>query len=88
MTSLSASDLSIPVPSRIVLWTDNKASSFLCTLVDCFDDINQLLLVLEYPVQLVVIPSTEVTHHMFIAKKKHQGNGVVQLFKIDVSINT
>jgi len=52
----------VAVSGGIVFRTDNQTSPLFGSLVDCFDDVNQLLLVLEYPIQLVVITGPKIAH--------------------------
>lgn len=60
------------------LWTDNQTTTFLRAAVDCLDDIDQLLLILQDPIQLVVVTSTEIAHHVFVSEEEHEGDGVVE----------
>lgn len=39
----------------LTLWTNYQTPTLLRTLVDRFDNIDQLLLIIEHPVQFVVI---------------------------------
>ncbi len=64
------------------LWTDNQTTTLLGTTIDGLDDIDQLLLVLENPVQLIVITSAEIAHHVFIAEEEHEGDGVVEFCEV------
>ncbi len=74
-----ASGRSISVARGIILRANNKTSPFLRTLVDCLDDVYQFLLVLQNPVQLVIVASAKVAHHMFVAEEEHEGDSVVKL---------
>jgi hypothetical protein len=82
----SNTEQSISVACRIVLWADNETSSFLCTLVNGFNDVYQLLLVLQYPIQFVVIAGAEIAHHVFISEEEHEGDCVVKFFKTSISL--
>jgi len=42
---------------------------------------DQLLLVLQNPVQLAVT-SAEITHHMFVAEEEHEGDWVVEFIHL------
>lgn len=75
----------VSIPGRIVLRTNDQPPSLLCPLVDRFNNINQLLFVLQHPVELVVVPCPEVTHHMLIAEEEHECDRIVEfvhLFEI------
>ena len=69
----------VSVSGRVVLGTHDQTSALLGSSVDGLDDINQLLLVLQNPVQLVVVSGSEITHHVFVAEEEHDGHGVVEL---------
>lgn len=69
----------VSVSGRVVLWTHDQTSAFLGSSVDGLDDIDQLLLVLQHPVQLVVVSGSEIAHHVFVAEEEHDGHGIVQL---------
>lgn len=61
------------------LRTNDQTTTLLGALVDGLDDVDQLLLVLQNPVQLVVVTGSEITHHMFIAIKVHDRHWIVEL---------
>ena len=61
------------------LGTDNQTTALLCALVDSLDNIDQLLFVLQDPVQLVVVTSSEITHHMLVSVEEHDCHPVVKL---------
>jgi hypothetical protein len=69
----------ISVSGRVILGTHNQTSTLLGSSVDGLDDINQLLLILQDPVQLVVVSCSEITHHVFVAEEEHDGHGIVEL---------
>jgi hypothetical protein len=63
---------------HLTLWANHQTATFLRATVDSLDDINQLLLILQHPVQLVVVASTKIAHHMFVAEEEHEGDWVVK----------
>ena len=63
----------------IIFWGNYETTSLLCATVHGFDYVNHLLLIVERPIDLVVVPSAEVDHDMFITKKEHDCTGIVQL---------
>jgi hypothetical protein len=67
----------ISVSSRVIFRTNNQTTTLLSASIDGLDDIDQLLLVLQNPVQLVVVTSAEIAHHVFVAEEEHQGDWVV-----------
>jgi hypothetical protein len=72
---------------QLTLWTDYQTTTFLRATVDGLDNINQLLLILQDPVQLIVISGTEIAHHVFIAEEEHEGDGIVEFYGRGVSAN-
>ena len=69
----------VPVSGGVVLGRDDQTTALLRTFVDGFDDINELLLVFEDPVEFVVVASTEITHHMFVAEEEHESDRIIEL---------
>lgn len=61
------------------LGTDDQTATLLCTLVDGLDDVDQLLLVLQYPIQLVIVSRAEIAHHVFISIEEHYRHCIVEL---------
>ena len=72
----------VSVSGRVVLGTYNQTSALLGTSVDGLDDVNQLLLILQDPVQLVVVSGSEITHHVFVAEEEHDGHRIVKLIHL------
>ena len=65
--------------------TNNQTPPLLRTLINRLNNINQLLLILQHPIQLIVVSRAEITHHVFVAEEEHQRHGIVQfvhLFEI------
>lgn len=74
-----SSNLLRGVASQLTLGTDNKTTTLLGPTVDGLDDIDQLLLVFQNPVQLIVVTGAEITHHVFVTEEEHDCNRVVKL---------
>ena len=70
--------LSISIPRRIILRTNDQTPPLLRALVDRLDNINQLLLILQHPVELVVVAGAEIAHHVLVAEEEHEGDGIVE----------
>lgn len=70
---------SVAVSGGVVLGTDDQTTALLCAAVYGLDDVDELLLVLKYPVELVVISRAKIAHHVFVAEEEHEGDGVVKL---------
>lgn len=64
-----SSSFSVPIPSRVVLGADDQTAPLLGAAVDGLDDIDQLLLVLQDPVQLVVVSRAEIAHHVLVSEE-------------------
>jgi hypothetical protein len=47
----------VAIPCRVILGTDDQTATLLCSTVDGLDDVDQLLLVLKHPIQLIVVAS-------------------------------
>ncbi len=63
----------------VILRTDNQTPAFLRATVDGLDDVDELLLILQYPVKLIVVSGAKVTHHVLVAEEEHNGARVVEL---------
>lgn len=63
---------------RIILGTDDKTTSLLGAAVDGFDNIDELLFVLQHPVQFIVVASAKITHYVLVAEKEHDSAWVVK----------
>ena len=69
----------VAVASRVILGTHYQTPTLLRSSVDRLDDIDQLLLVLQHPVELIVVAGTKIAHHMFITEEEHDSHRVVEL---------
>jgi len=68
----------VAISGRIILRTNNKTSTLLSTSVDRFNNVDQLLLVFQHPVQLVIISRTKIAHHVLVAEEEHKRDGIVE----------
>jgi hypothetical protein len=68
----------VPVSSRVILWRHDQTTALLRTLVNSLDNIDEFLLIFEYPVEFVVVARAEIAHHVFVAKEEHEGDGIVE----------
>ena len=67
------------IKRKLTFRTNDQTPPLLRPSIDGLDNINQLLLILQHPVQLVVVTRPKITHHMLVAKEEHQCHRVVQL---------
>lgn len=63
----------------LTLGTDDQTTALFRALVDGFDNVDQLLLVLQYPIQLIIVTRSEIAHHVFIAVEEHDRHRIVEL---------
>jgi hypothetical protein len=70
---------SVAVARRVVLRTHNQTPPLLRPLVNRLNNINKLLLVLQHPIQLVVVSRPEIAHHVLVAEEEHHRHRVVEL---------
>jgi hypothetical protein len=70
---------SVAVARRVVLRAHDETTPLLRPLVNRLNNIDKLLLVLQHPVQLIVVSRPEVAHHVFVAEEEHHGHRVVEL---------
>jgi hypothetical protein len=64
---------------RIILWTNRQPLALASGLVRHLDDINQLLLVVDFEVDLVVVARAKVDLDVLVAPEEHDRARVVQL---------
>jgi hypothetical protein len=69
----------VSVFRRVIFGRHHETSSLACPSVDDFDDVRNLLLAVQGPVDLVVVTSPKVDHDVLVSKKKHYGARIVQL---------
>lgn len=70
---------SVSVPRAVVLRADHQTSALLRSPVNRLDNVNEFLLILQHPVELVVVTGAEIAHHVLVAEEEEDGAGVVQL---------
>lgn len=68
----------VPIPRRIVLRAHHKTPALLRSPVNRLQNIHQLTLILQHPVQLVIVSRTKITHHVFIPEEEHNRHGIVE----------
>lgn len=64
---------------RVVLWAHNQAAALLGTTVDGLDDIYELLFVFDDPLDLVVVASAQIDHHVLVAPEEHDRAWIIEL---------
>lgn len=64
--------------SGVVLGTDDQTTSLLGTSVHRLENVNELLLVLKNPLDLVVVTGTQIDHHVLVSEEEHEGARVVE----------
>ena len=68
----------IAIACGVVLWADDQTSAFARTAIDRFDDVDELLFVFKHPIELVVVASAEIAHHVLVAVEEHDRHWVVE----------
>ncbi|CAN8008174.1 unnamed protein product, partial [Ixodes pacificus] len=69
---------SVAVLCRVVLGGDDQTSALACPPVHGLYDVHHLLLVLQGPVDLVVVARAQVDHDVLVAEEEHDRAWVVQ----------
>jgi hypothetical protein len=69
----------VSVFRRVIFGRHHETSSLACPSVDDFNDVRNLLLAVQGPVDLVVVTSSKVDHDVLVSEKKHYGARIVQL---------
>ncbi|CAN8003102.1 unnamed protein product, partial [Ixodes hexagonus] len=73
---------SVAVLGRVVLWRDDETASLARPPVHRLDNVHHLLLVLQGPVDLVVVARAQVDHDVLVAEEEHDRARVVQLIHL------
>lgn len=66
------------MPSAVIFGTDHQTPTLLGPLENRLNNVNELLLVLQDPVELVVVASTEIAHDVLVAEEEHYCARIVQ----------
>lgn len=64
--------------TELTFRTDNQTSSLLRPAVDSLDNVNQLLLILQHPIQLIIVARAKIAHHVFVSEEEHERHRVVE----------
>ena len=67
------------MPRAVILRADHQTSALLRSPVNRLNDVNELLLVLQHPVELVVVTGAEIAHHVLVAEEEEDRARVVEL---------
>jgi len=73
---------SIPIACRVIFRADYQSPALFSSTIDGLYNVNEFLLVLQHPIQLVVVPSSKIAHHMLVPKEKHNRYRVVQFIHL------
>lgn len=71
--------VSVAVLRTVVLRRYDQSSSFPCSAINSFDYVNHLLLVVEGPIDLVIVTGAQVHHDVLVPEEEHHSAGIVQL---------
>ena len=72
-------DFLVAVLGGVVLWSDHQTAAFPGAPVNSLHDVDELLLVLQGPVDLVVVSCPEIDHDVLVPEEEHHRRRVVQL---------
>jgi methyl coenzyme M reductase subunit C len=69
----------VTVLGGVVLWSNHQTTAFPGAPVYGLHNVDELLLVLQGPVDLVVVSSPEINHDVLVPEEEHHCRRVVQL---------
>lgn len=75
----SAGAGSVSVLGGVIFRGDHQTSAFSCTPIHGLHNINHLLLVLQSPVDLVIVTGAKINHDVLVPEEEHAGARVIQL---------
>lgn len=70
---------SVTMSCAVILRADHQTSALLGAAEHGLEDVDELLLVIKNPVQLVIVTGSEIAHDVLVAEEEHDGARVVQL---------
>lgn len=68
----------VSVLGRVVLGRDNETAALARAAVYSLYDVDHLLLILQGPVDLVVVSGAQINHDVFVAEEEHHRARVIQ----------
>ena len=69
----------ITVFGTVILRRDDETAALPRSSVNGFYDVNELVDVIERPVDLVIITGAQIDHDVLVAEKEHEGARIVKL---------
>lgn len=69
----------VPVLGGVIFWRHHQTPTLSCSSVDGLYDVDHFLLVLQGPIDFVIVSSAQIDHDVFVAEEEHHGAGIVQL---------
>lgn len=69
----------VSVLGRVVLGRDYQTTALTGTSIHRFHNVDHLLLVLQWPVDLVVVTRAQIDHNVLVAEEEHHRARIVQL---------
>jgi len=62
---------SVAIFGGVIFGSDNKTTTLPRTAVDGLDNVDELLIVLQSPIDLVVVASTKIDHDVLVPEEEH-----------------
>ena len=69
----------VAILGGVILGSNHKTTPLPRPTVHGLNDVDELLLVLESPVDLVVVPGAKINHNVLVPEEEHDGGRVVEL---------
>ena len=69
----------VTVLGGVIFGSDDETTSLPGSTVDGLNNVDELLLVLESPVDLVVVTGSEINHDVLVPEEEHHRGRVVEL---------
>jgi hypothetical protein len=78
-TTIVNTNASVAVFGGVVLWSNHQTTALAGTPVDGLHDVNEFLLILQGPVDLVVVSCPKINHDVLVPEEEHHRRWIIQL---------
>ncbi|KAF9599110.1 hypothetical protein IFM89_035389 [Coptis chinensis] len=62
----------ITILGGVVFWSNHQTTTFPGSRINSLDNVNELLLIFESPIDLVVVSSAKINHNVLVTEREHE----------------
>ena len=71
--------VSVTIFGGIIFRRNNQSSTLAGSAINCFNNVDKFLFVVNCPVDFVVVSSAQINHYVFVPIEKHHSAWIIQL---------